>query len=711
MIVEDKNISLESGSKERLATMIHVLSGGYDSVISVNRQTKDLTYYKNSENCIAFGKYEKTPDKTYEEILEGYVIRFVADSDKDLVRDFLNFDTVLKNMSERETDHIHFRVAFDDETHYYTLRITRDNDAANYENILLLFRCEDEALQAHMPEHAFLPGSNDLKRKVLIISGSEEDRGQLKDILGNKYVLLEAGNGLEGLNILQDKYQSVSVVLLDVNMPVMDGYTFLEKKKQDPLLRNIPVIVLTDDENQDVEDKSSRLGASEFISRPYNRTVVKVRVKSMVKMREAVAALSTIEYDDVTNLYTKQAFIHYAEVMLRNNPDKEYDVISSCINNFRMINEVYSFAVGDDLLRYVAGIMKKVFKEGIFSRFSGSRLTCLIPHHSEEELKAYAADIKKALTSSPVPNASLKIGVYQNVEHDLAITSIYDRARSAQDTIRANYDSIIAFYDEESRKQIEAQQLMEASFEKAIREKQFVVYYQPKLDPYTNKIVGAEGLVRWQQEDGTLLAPNNFIPLFEKDSLIVRLDAYMFRAICEEQKRMMDMGLNIVPISINLSRNSLIRNDLLEEYMSIIKETGVSIESVPIELTESSAFLVSQIKGFADKLKDAGFSLHMDDLGNGYSSLISLHMLSFDVVKIDKSLTDFIGNFEGDAIIKHTIALARELSMKVVIEGVETAEQVEFLKELGCDAIQGFYYSKPVPQEDFEKMIAQNSLN
>ena len=710
MIVEDKNISLESGSKERLATMIHVLSGGYDSVISVNRQTKDLTYYKNSENCIAFGKYEKTPDKTYEEILEGYVIRFVADSDKDLVRDFLNFDTVLKNMSERETDHIHFRVAFDDETHYYTLRITRDNDAENYENILLLFRCEDEALQAHMPEHAFLPGE-DPKRKILIIDDDKENRTELKKLLENDYDLIEAENGQEGFNILQSQFQSVSGVLLKVGTPVINSYNFLEKIKQDPFLRNIPTIAMTESGSHEIDEKCISLGATEILTKPYNPTLVKLRVSTMVQMREALAALTTIEYDEVTHLYTKQAFKHYAEMLLRNNPDKRYDVVAYCINNFRMINEVYSFSIGDDLLRYVNDVVRNTFKDGIYSRYSGSKFTCMIPHTSEEKLRQMTAEIKEALVNSPVPTASLKFGVYQDVEHDLSITSIYDCARSAQDTIRKNYDSIIAFYDEEGRKQIEAQQMMEASFEKAIREKQFVVYYQPKLDPYTNKIVGAEGLVRWQQKDGTLITPDHFIPLFEKDSLIIRLDAYMFRAICEEQKRMMDMGLNIVPISINLSRNSLVRNELLEEYMQIIKETGVSIESVPIELTESSAFLVSQIKGFADKLKDAGFSLHMDDLGNGYSSLISLHMLSFDVVKIDKSLTDYIGNSEGDAIIKHTIALARELSMKVVIEGVETAEQVEFLKELGCDAIQGFYYSKPVPQEDFEKMIAQNSLN
>ena len=710
MIVDDQSKNFENDSKKKLAAMIHVLSGGYDSLISLNMQTKILTVYKNDGDCNNVNLDESSRENHYNEIVEEYVSKNVAESDRELVRHFLNFDTILKDMSERETDHIHYRVARNGETHYFLLRITRDDDAEHYENVLFLFRCEDESLMAHMPDHAFLPGV-DPKRKILIIDDDKENREELKKLLEYDYDLVESENGQDGFNIIQTEFQSISVVLLKVGTPVVNGYDFLEKIKQDPFLRNIPTIAMTERGNHEVEEKCIALGASEILTTPYNPTLVKLRVSTMVQMREALAALTTIEYDEVTHLYTKQAFKHYAEMLLRNNPDKRYDVVAYCINNFRMINEVYSFSIGDDLLRYVDDVVRNTFKDGIYSRYSGSKFTCMIPHTSEEKLRQMTAEIKEALVNSPVPTASLKFGVYQDVEHDLSITSIYDCARSAQDTIRKNYDSVIAFYDEEGRKQIEAQQLMEASFEKAIREKQFVVYYQPKLDPYTNKIVGAEGLVRWQQEDGTLITPDHFIPLFEKDSLIIRLDAYMFRAICEEQKRMMDMGLNIVPISINLSRNSLVRNELLEEYMQIIKETGVSIESVPIELTESSAFLVSQIKGFADKLKDAGFSLHMDDLGNGYSSLISLHMLSFDVVKIDKSLTDYIGNSEGDAIIKHTIALARELSMKVVIEGVETAEQVEFLKELGCDAIQGFYYSKPVPQEDFEKMIAQNSLN
>ncbi len=710
MIVDDQSKNFENDSKKKLAAMIHVLSGGYDSLVSLNKQTKILTVYKNEGNCNNINLDESIRENHYDEIIEEYVSKNVAESDRELVSHFLNFDTILKDMSERETDHIHYRVARNDETHYFLLRITRDDDAEHYENILFLFRCEDEALMAHMPDHAFLPGM-DPKRKILIIDDDKDNRELLKKLLEKDYDPIEAENGQEGFNIIQSQFQSVSVVLLKIDTPVINGFNFLEKIKQDPFLRNIPTIALTECANHEIDDKCINAGAMEILSKPYNPTLVKLRVGAMVQMREALAALTTIEYDEVTHLYTKQAFRHYAEMLLRNNPDKQYDVITYCINNFRMINEVYSFSIGDELLRYVNEVVRSAFKEGIYSRFSGSRFTCMLPHTSEEKLRQLTAEIKETLVNSPVPTATLKFGVYQDVDHEMPITSIYDCARSAQDTIRANYDSIIAFYDEEGRKLIESQQLMEASFEKGIREKQFVVYYQPKLDPYTNKIVGAEGLVRWQQEDGTLITPDQFIPLFEKDSLIIRLDAYMFRAICEQQKRMMDMGLNIVPISINLSRNSLVRNELLEEYMSIVKETGVSVESVPIELTESSAYLVSQIKGFADKLKDAGFSLHMDDLGNGYSSLISLHMLSFDVVKIDKSLTDFIGNFEGDAIIKHTIALARELSMKVVIEGVETAEQVEFLKKLGCDAIQGFYYSKPVPQADFEKMIAQNALN
>ena len=484
MIVNDQSKNFENDSKKKLAAMIHVLCGGYDSLISLNKQTKILTVYKNDGNCNNVDLDESSRENHYNEIVEEYVTKNVAECDQELVRHFLNFDTILKDMSERETDHIHYRVARNGETHYFLLRITRDDDAEHYENILFLFRCEDESLMAHMPDHAFLPGE-DPKRKILIIDDDKENRAELKKLLENDYDLIEAENGQEGFNILQSQFQSVSGVLLKVGTPVINSFDFLEKIKQDPFLRNIPTIAMTENGSHEIDEKCISLGATEILTKPYNPTLVKLRVSTMVQMREALAALTTIEYDEVTHLYTKQSFKHYAEMLLRNNPDKRYDVVAYCINNFRMINEVYSFSIGDDLLRYVDDVVRNTFKDGIYSRYSGSKFTCMIPHTSEEKLRQMTAEIKEALVNSPVPTASLKFGVYQDVEHDLSITSIYDCARSAQDTIRKNYDSIIAFYDEEGRKQIEAQQLMEASFEKAIREKQFVVYYQPKLDPYT----------------------------------------------------------------------------------------------------------------------------------------------------------------------------------------------------------------------------------
>lgn len=202
-----------------------------------------------------------------------------------------------------------------------------------------------------------------------------------------------------------------------------------------------------------------------------------------------------------------------------------------------------------------------------------------------------------------------------------------------------------------------------------------------------------------------MVSPGAFIPLFERDGLITRLDEYVFKKVCQIQKERLTQGKPFFPISINLSRASLHHEGLVENYTRIVKENNIPFDCVPIELTESAAMYSIQIKALVDMLVASGFKLHMDDFGTGFSSLTSLNVLPFDVIKLDKSLIDYIGNESGDQIIQHVIALAHGLNMKVVAEGVEKKEQVAFLQNMNCDQIQGYYYSSPKSYEVFDKMI------
>jgi EAL domain-containing protein (putative c-di-GMP-specific phosphodiesterase class I) len=231
------------------------------------------------------------------------------------------------------------------------------------------------------------------------------------------------------------------------------------------------------------------------------------------------------------------------------------------------------------------------------------------------------------------------------------------------------------------------------------------VWYQPKYDPGTGAVVGAEALVRWRNSDGSLISPGTFIPLFERNGMIRHLDEYVFRAVCMQQVRWQQQGCRIFPISVNLSRASLYFQNVVERYRKIAKEIGIDPAYVPIEITETAALDDKEIRRLADHIYEAGFPLHMDDFGSGYSSFATLNIMHFDTLKLDKSLIDYIGNYSGDRLLEHTIALAKELGMHVTAEGVENREQVVFLQELNCDSIQGFYFSKPLPMEEFSQKI------
>ncbi|MEF2696010.1 MAG: EAL domain-containing protein [Blautia wexlerae] len=315
---------------------------------------------------------------------------------------------------------------------------------------------------------------------------------------------------------------------------------------------------------------------------------------------------------------------------------------------------------------------------------------------------------KEIAEHAPVPNLMVKYGVYQDIDKSLPVSVICDRGFMAIRSIRDNYECNIAYYTEKMKQKQMQDRLLENRFESAIKNKEFVAYFQPKYDVKTEKITGAESLVRWINPDGSMVMPGDFIPLYEKDGLIVKLDEYIFRYVCEFQRELMEKGQELIPISVNLSRTSLHHSDIVERYMKIVEENGIPFSCVPVELTETATLNNVMIRDFTEKLVNSGFSLHMDDFGSGYSSLITLSELPFNTLKIDKSLIDCIHQHKGKMVVQQIIILAHGLGMKVVAEGVETADQVKLLKEMECDNIQGFYYSRPLPVAEFVKQLKEN---
>lgn len=549
--------------------------------------------------------------------------------------------------------------------------------------------------------------SNGFKRKVLIVEDNEINREILKVTLEDDYDVLEAVNGEEGLNILSQYYKDISLILLDVVMPVCDGFEFLSRQKSDSLLASVPVIVTTGINSQEDELKCLGLGAVDFITKPYNAGIVKSRIDSVIKLRESSMTLAAIEKDELTGLYTRQAFYHHARTFTHFMTEEKFNVVILDVADFKLINGTYGTKKGNEVLVYLSNAFRYYVKNGLLTRYEGDQLLGLFHSKVKMDVERINRNINKIAEEAPIPNIRIKVGIYEDVDTNLSIPIICDRALMAEKSISKDFKTNVAFYTDELNQKQLAQRQMENDFKSAIANREFKVYYQPKYDVNTENIVGAEALVRWQKLDGTLISPGAFIPLFESDGLVVHLDEYVFESVCQFQKERMENKLEIVPISVNLSRASIHFSDVVERYVDIVNQKQIPFECVPIELTESATLYSEKILEITDQLVNAGFTLHMDDFGSGYSSLTSLNELNFSAVKLDKSLIDYIDQVRGKKIVQQAIDLGHGLDMKVVAEGVESKEQRDCLKEMHCDMIQGFYYSKPLKQEDFiEKLRA-----
>ncbi len=687
----------------RLTSIINVLGNDYSGIYSVNKQTQKILSYLENTNADVTTLLTGTD---YIPAITAYVEENVLPQDQGKLEFVMDFDSLCAHLKRVPQFMVHFRSRRrkDGEIHYMYLKCARVGEANSFETIVLAFANEDADVRRNQLQAVVSPGGIAAKCRVLVVEDDEINREILTDLLRDQFDVLCAEDGAVGLKMLEEHYAELSVVLLDMFMPVCDGFQFLEQVKKNPLLASVPIIVMTGSGRQDDEAKCLELGAADFVPKPYNQRVVKARINSVIKLKESAAALNAIEYDDLTGLYTKPAFYHHAGLLMKYQPEKSYLVIVADVKNFKLINSIYGTRVGDEILQYLAKSIREMLTDGLAARYSDDQfviMTSLQTHEPEKVLKKIAKHISE---NAPISNLLVKYGVYKEIDNSLSITDICDRAIMAMKSIQLNYEKNIAYYNDKLGQQHIQEVMMENQFDDALQREEFEVWFQPKYDAQTEKIAGAEALIRWRKSDGSMVSPGAFIPLFERDGLITRLDEYVFKKVCQVQKERLDARKPFFPISINLSRASLHHEGLVENYTRVVKESGIPIESVPIELTESVAMYSIQIKALVDALVDSGFKLHMDDFGTGFSSLTSLNVLPFAVLKLDKSLIDYIGNASGDQIIQHVIALAHGLNMKVVAEGVEHKEQAAFLREMNCDQIQGYYYSSPKPYAVLDQM-------
>ncbi|MDD3184202.1 MAG: EAL domain-containing protein [Anaerostipes sp.] len=551
-------------------------------------------------------------------------------------------------------------------------------------------------------------------RKLLVVDDMKINRDILAKILSEDYIILEAENGKEALRILEEKQEEISAVLLDLVMPIMDGYTFLRKRRDSDLLANIPVIVMTQEDKEKSEIEALKEGANDFLTKPYNTAVIKHRLKNIIRLRETAAYVNAVEWDSLTHVYSKEAFYTRAKQMLQRKPNQEYAFVCMDIADFKLVNDLYGEAEGDKLLKYVARLLNEVFAPvgSTVGRLNGDTFLILVPN-ANDKIEELTVQYVKKLREYPINmDLNAQFGVYIKEDLELTVRAMCDYAKISIRKIKNKYNHTLTYFNKEIHERLLEEQTLAHEMRDALHKGQFEMLLQPKFDLQTEEIVGAESLVRWNHPDRGVLFPSTFIPLFEKNGFITNLDIYVWEEACKKIRGWIDAGNQPIPISVNVSRADIYKPRLPQIIMGLIDKYEISTSWLHLEITETAYTIhPKQLIDVVVELKELGFHIEMDDFGTGYSSLNMLNEIPVDTIKLDMGFlkNNDVNNHTGN-IINFVITLAKWLEVSVVAEGVETKEQFLFLKSMSCAYGQGYYFSRPLQEKDFEHLMKKAKI-
>jgi diguanylate cyclase (GGDEF)-like protein len=548
------------------------------------------------------------------------------------------------------------------------------------------------------------------RRRILLVEDEIINQEILKESLADTYDIILVQTGEEALEIIREQHETISVVLLDLFLPGISGIDVLRKIKDNPVYSHLPVIVTTSDYEAEVECLT--YGAIDFISKPYPPSeVVLARIRRTVELSEDRDTLHWAERDHLTGLYNKEFFYHYAMQLDLYHKGMETDAVVIDVNHFHTINDRYGKARGDEVLMHIARSLQKNILDagGIVCRREADTFMLYCPHRTDYEMLLNNLAFTVEDEESGESHIWVRMGVYSNVDKSLDIEFRFDRAKMAADTVKGNLANPIGYYDDSMHDaEVFTEQLID-DFHTAIREKQFDIYYQPKYNIHRDEPVlsSAEALVRWKHPKLGMVSPGVFIPLFEDNGLIQELDHYVWSQAAAQVRDWKERLHLSVPVSVNISRIDLYDPDLVENLLKLVRVNRLEKEELILEITESaytenSKLIIERI----EHLHQLGFKIEMDDFGSGYSSLSMLSTMPIDALKLDMQFIRNAFKVRKDTrLLEIMIKLADAFELLTIAEGVETAEQVFTLKQLGCDVIQGYYFSRPLPADEFERFI------
>lgn len=389
--------------------------------------------------------------------------------------------------------------------------------------------------------------------------------------------------------------------------------------------------------------------------------------------------------------------------------DKKIGFIQFDIRQFKIVNDLYGEKFGDEILDFILHKMGEMcHKEQYFVNLQSDVFMLVTEYENKDELVEFIRKLEGEISSYKNVRLQTSYGVYTVEDKNVELRQMEDRAAMARKAAKNNILSNILFYKEQFKDNLYNRKFIEENMQTAIVSGQVMMYLQPKYSISKNEIIGAEALVRWRHPERGMIFPNQFIPIIEENGYIKKVDYYIWERACRFIKRCMDAGITC-PVSVNVSRVHLKDDECVQVLSDLISDSGIKKELLELEITETADN--QQVSMKALQLKEEGYTLLMDDFGSGYSSLNILLETPFDVIKLDKKfIENMMVSGKGRLILEQMVLMAEKLHLGLLAEGVETKEQVELLQSIGCDQVQGYYYAKPMPEEEvFELLKGQIS--
>lgn len=554
---------------------------------------------------------------------------------------------------------------------------------------------------------------------LLVAMSPEQERLELCSLLSGEYETESAANAEETLLALQAEPHA-SLVILNTDG---DGLSLLRQIRSIPHFRGLAVVAIAGTDTA-TQNRALDAGATDIMVRPFNEKLVLQRIHNIAELcgawrpaeKDSAGAECSIprhmqtapsETDELTGLYTRAAFLSHTEKILKSDPEHRYVIVRWDIDHFKVFNDIYGTKEGDRFLREFGKTLMRYHRPG-------STLGHWDADHFVTCLRAEKLDADKMSkwlcmqTNGRYPDFEFifKIGIYEIDDPSVDISIMCDRAHLALRSIKKGFKTRYAYYKESMRISMLQEQEIMNELKTAFEKRQFIIYLQPQYNYAENTLIGAETLVRWQHPQKGLVMPGVFIPVLERNELIIQLDTFVWEESCRLLRKWLDSGIDPPSISVNISRADVYDPRLIDIITSLVEKYRLEPRYLHLEITESAYIETpEQLVNIVEKLRSLGFTIAMDDFGSGYSSLNTLKDVPVDILKLDMKFLSRGNSMRGGSILSSIVRMAHWLKLPVIAEGVETVEQANYLKSIGCSLMQGYYFARPMPVAEYEKKL------